>query len=49
MNEPSTERIFSLEEIDYARFWGQNDKLLEFLKHDNITLNNLIRGRVINI
>ena len=26
-----------------------NDKLLEFLKHDNITLNNLIRGRVISI
>ncbi len=31
-NEPSTEKIFSLEEIDYTRFWGQNDKLLDFVK-----------------
>ncbi len=31
-NEPSTEKIFSLEEIDYPRFWGQNDKLLDFVK-----------------
>ena len=32
MNDNVTEKIFSLEEIDYARFWGQNDKLLDFVK-----------------
>ena len=32
MTETSTEKIFSLEEIDYSRFWGQNDRLLEFVK-----------------
>lgn len=26
------EKIFSLEEIDYARFWGTNDKLLDFVR-----------------
>lgn len=32
MEEPNIERIFSLEEIDYTRFWGDNDKMLEFVK-----------------
>ena len=32
MNEGLTEKLFSLEEIDYARFWGQNDRMLEFVK-----------------
>lgn len=32
MEEPSIERIFSLEEIDYTRFWGDNDKILDFVR-----------------
>ena len=32
MNEQSIEKIFSLEEIDYSRFWGQNDRLLDFVR-----------------
>ena len=32
MDEPVTEKIFSLEEIDYARFWGDNDKILDFVR-----------------
>ena len=27
-----TERLFSLEEIDYARFWGVNDRMLDFVR-----------------
>ena len=32
MEEPMTERLFSLEEIDYARFWGVNDRMLDFVR-----------------
>ena len=32
MEEPITEKIFSLEEIDYTRFWGDNDKILDFVR-----------------
>ena len=32
MNEQSIEKIFSLEEIDYSRFWGQNDRLLDLVR-----------------
>ena len=32
MEEPITERLFSLEEIDYARFWGANDRMLDFVR-----------------
>ena len=32
MEDTAIERIFSLEEIDYARFWGNNDKLLDFVR-----------------
>ena len=32
MIETNNEKIFSLEEIDYARFWGSNDRLLDFVR-----------------
>ena len=32
MDDNANEKIFSLEEIDYARFWGQNDRLLDFVR-----------------
>ena len=44
MNEPSIEKIFSLEEIDYSRFWGQNDKLLEFVRLLFPKLKLIVRG-----
>ena len=31
-NDLPNEKIFSLEEIDYARFWGTNDKMLDFVR-----------------
>ena len=32
MNDTPIEKIFSLEEIDYTRFWGDNDKILDFVR-----------------
>lgn len=32
MEELITEKIFSLEAIDYTRFWGDNDKVLDFVR-----------------
>ena len=32
MEEPITDKLFSLEEIDYTRFWGENDKILDFVR-----------------
>ncbi|MBR1766473.1 MAG: PhoH family protein [Bacteroidales bacterium] len=32
MNDVPNEKIFSLEEIDYAKFWGTNDRLLGFVR-----------------
>lgn len=32
MNNDSIEKIISLEEIDYARFWGTNERILDFVR-----------------
>lgn len=32
MNDISTEKIISLEEIDYVRLWGTNERILEFVR-----------------
>lgn len=32
MNDISIEKIISLEEIDYARFWGTNERILDFVR-----------------
>jgi len=47
MNDMPTERIFSLEEIDYSRFWGQNDQLLEFVKLLFPKLKIIARGEML--
>ena len=44
MNDASIEKIFSLEEIDYARFWGQNDRLLDFVRLLFPKLKLIVRG-----
>ena len=43
-NDTLTEKIFSLESIDYSRFWGQNDQLLEFVKLLFPKLKLIVRG-----
>lgn len=47
MEEASIERIFSLEEIDYARFWGTNDKLLDFVRLLFPKLKLIARGEML--
>ena len=44
MNDNATEKIISLESIDYSRFWGQNDRLLEFVKMLFPKLKLIARG-----
>ena len=47
MIEQQTEKIFSLEEIDYARFWGQNDRMLDFIHLLFPKLKLIVRGEML--
>ena len=47
MEETNIERIFSLEEIDYTRFWGDNDKVLEFVRILFPKLKLIARGEML--
>ena len=47
MIETSTEKIFSLEEIDYARFWGANDRMLDFVRMLFPKLKLVARGEML--
>lgn len=38
------ERLFSLEDVDYARFWGTNEKLLDFVRLLFPKLKLIVRG-----
>ena len=49
MQETSTEKIFSLEEIDYARFWGTNDRLLDFVRLLFPKLKLVARGEMLKV
>lgn len=47
MEDKPLEKIFSLEEIDYARFWGTNDKLLDFVRILFPKLKLIVRGEML--
>lgn len=47
MNEPSIEKIFSLEELDYERFWGTNDRMLDFVRLLFPKLKLIARGEML--
>ena len=47
MNEQAIEKIFSLEEVDYQRFWGQNDRLLDFVRLLFPKLKLVVRGEML--
>lgn len=47
MEDTITEKIFSLEEIDYTRFWGDNDKLLDFVRILFPKLKLIARGEML--
>ena len=49
MDEPITEKIFSLEEIDYSRFWGDNDKILDFVRILFPKLKLIARGEMLKV
>ena len=46
-NETMNEKIFSLEEIDYARFWGSNDRMLDFVRLLFPKLKLIARGEML--
>jgi len=45
----SLEKIISLEDIDYAHFWGTNDKILEFVKILFPKLKIIARGEMLKL
>ena len=47
MNDNVTEKIFSLEELDYTRFWGANDKMLDFVRLLFPKLKLVARGEML--
>ena len=47
MEEPLTEKVFSLEEIDYARFWGADDALLNTVRQLFPKLKLVARGEML--
>lgn len=47
MEDKPLEKIFSLEEIDYVRFWGTNDKLLDFVRILFPKLKLIVRGEML--
>jgi len=47
MIDTPTEKIFSLEELDYARFWGTNDRMLDFVRLLFPKLKLIARGEML--
>ena len=43
-NEGTIEKVFSLEEVDYTRFWGTNDRMLDFVRVLFPKLKLIVRG-----
>ena len=41
------ERLFSLEEIDYAHFWGQNERMLDFVRLLFPKVKLVVRGEML--
>lgn len=49
IEEASIEKIFSLEDIDYTRFWGQNEKMLDFVRLLFPKLKLVVRGEMFKV
>ena len=47
MNDNATERLFSLEDIDYAHFWGQNERMLDFVRLLFPKVKLIVRGEML--
>lgn len=48
-NDESLEKIISLEDIDYAHFWGANDRVLEFIRILFPKLKLIVRGEMLKL
>ena len=49
MDDKPTEKIISLEDIDYLQFWGTNDKLLDFVRLLFPKLKMIVRGEMLKV
>ncbi len=49
MEQPVIEKIISLEDIDYMRFWGTNDRLLDFVRLLFPKLKLIVRGEMLKV
>lgn len=49
MDEKGIERIISLEDIDYTRFWGTNDRMLDFVRMLFPKLKLVVRGEMLKV
>lgn len=49
MDENNTEKTFSLEAVDYALFWGNNEKLLDFIRMLFPKLKLVVRGEMLKV
>lgn len=47
MNENGSEKIISLEDIDYAHFWGANERMLDFVRLLFPKLKLIVRGEML--
>ena len=49
MDDKGIEKIISLEDIDYTRFWGTNDKMLDFVRMLFPKLKLIVRGEMLKV
>ena len=49
MNENGNEKIISLEDVDYSRFWGTNENLLDFVRLLFPKLKLILRGEMLKV
>ena len=47
MEEQPIEKLFSLEDVDYTRFWGTNERLLDFVRLLFPKLKLVVRGEML--
>ncbi len=49
MEEKGIEKIISLENIDYAHFWGENERMLDFVRVLFPKLKLIVRGEMLKV
>lgn len=49
MDDKGIEKIISLEEIDYARFWGADERMLDFVRLLFPKLKLIVRGEMLKV